>query len=106
MKVCSNFSEFNEKVLLVKDEKTEVLAKLDKLSQNLVDIQYLLEPADRKTVPTIPMLDIDIEVTQVNIFGRIISCLNDPILVAWGKVITKSIIFNEDSSLFTLPRCN
>lgn len=58
-KIFEKKSEFNEKVLLVKDEKTEVLAKLDKLSQNLVDIQYLLEPADRKTVPTIPMLDID-----------------------------------------------
>ena len=58
-KVFEKKSEFNEKVLLVKDEKTEVLSKLDMLSQNLVDIQYLLEPADRKTVPTIPMLDID-----------------------------------------------
>ena len=54
-KVFEKKSEFNEKVLLVKDEKTEVLSKLDMLSQNLVDIQYLLEPADRKTVPTIPM---------------------------------------------------
>ncbi len=54
-KIFEKKSEFNKKVLLVKDEKTNVLAKLDKLSQNLVDIQYLLEPADRKTVPTIPM---------------------------------------------------
>ena len=58
-KIFEKKSEFNEKVLLIKDEKTEVLGKLDKLSQNLVDIQYLLEPADRKTVPTIPNLDTD-----------------------------------------------
>ena len=58
-KIYEKKSEFNEKVLLIKNEKTEVLDKLDKLSQNLMDIQYLLEPGDRKTVPTIPMLDID-----------------------------------------------
>ena len=58
-KIHEKKSEFNEKVLLIKNEKTEVLDKLDKLSQNLMDIQYLLEPGDRKTVPTIPMLDID-----------------------------------------------
>ena len=58
-KVHEKKCEFNEKVLLIKNEKTIVLEKLDKLAQNLVDIQYLLEPADRKTVPTIPMLDID-----------------------------------------------
>ena len=32
---------------------------MEKLTQNLVDIQYLLEPSDRKPVPTIPMLDVD-----------------------------------------------
>ena len=50
---------FNEQVLLVKSEKSIVLEKLEKLTQNLVDIQYLLEPSDRKPVPTIPMLDVD-----------------------------------------------
>ena len=50
---------FNEKVFVIKQEKTEVTAKLEDLTKKLVDIQYLLEPGKRKTVPTIPMLDID-----------------------------------------------
>ena len=59
MNIHKKKSDFNERVLLMKSEKTEVLEKLEKLAQNLVDIQYLLEPSERKTVPTIPMLDID-----------------------------------------------
>ena len=50
---------FNEKVFVMKREKAEVTCKLEDLTKKLVDIQYLLEPGKRKTVPTIPMLDID-----------------------------------------------
>ena len=52
-------SEFNEKVLLIKSEKKRVLESLEKLTQELVDVQYLLESSERKAVPTIPMLDPD-----------------------------------------------
>ena len=52
-------SEFNEKVLLIKAEKKRVLESLEKLTQELVDVQYLLESSERKAVPTIPMLDPD-----------------------------------------------
>ena len=52
-------SQFNEKVLLIKTEKSQVLKTLDKLTQELIDVQYSLEPSERKSVPTIPMLDPD-----------------------------------------------
>lgn len=52
-------SEFNEKVLLIKTEKSQVLQNLEKLTQELIDVQYSLEPSERKAVPTIPMLDSD-----------------------------------------------
>ena len=51
--------ELNEKVIIIKKEKKNVLEKLEDLTKKLVDIQYLLEPGKRKTVPTIPALDID-----------------------------------------------
>ena len=34
--------EFNEKVFVIKEEKVEVTARLEKLTKKLVDIQYLL----------------------------------------------------------------
>ena len=51
--------EFNEKVFVIKEEKVEVTARLEKLTKKLVDIQYLLEPSKRRNVPTIPLLDTD-----------------------------------------------
>ena len=51
--------EFNEKVFVIKEEKVEVTARLEKLTKKLVDIQYLLEPSKRRNVPTIPILDTD-----------------------------------------------
>ena len=51
--------EFNEKVFVIKEEKVEVTARLEKLTKKLVDIQYLLEPSKRRNVPTIPALDTD-----------------------------------------------
>ena len=43
----------------MKGRKESLLKELEKISLDLVDIQYQLKPAKRKPVPTIPIIYID-----------------------------------------------
>ena len=48
--------EFNRDVIEMKSRKESLLEELEKISLELIDIQYRLKPGKRKPVPTIPII--------------------------------------------------
>ena len=55
-KIKRKKEEFNGQVLSMKKRKGALLSELESIQMELIDIQYRLDPAKRKPVPTIPFI--------------------------------------------------